>query len=225
MAKFPETPCDRTPGARASPVCLTPGCRRADCRSDADGRVSRRLAGDGAGLDRFGFLYADFTIDACLDRSGAALTPVLDTQQAVLACYEKLRLQGALNDFQNRRVTFQSQHFADAVVMWMVVVMTLSGVGLAGYQIVAASKLSPEAMPESEFTLERGKLFFRSSVTGLAILVVSFAFFFTYIIYVYTIYDLGEDPPLTGAEAFVQSVVTGPELELEGGMIEEISPN
>ncbi|MBM9594998.1 hypothetical protein [Roseitranquillus sediminis] len=171
----------------------------------------------GVGYGRFAFLYENFTIDACLAQFGSGSATVEEVQALVRACYEKLRLQGTLNDFLIRRVNFQTQHFADTVVMWMVVLMTMSGVALAGYQIVAASRLAPGDTPaESEVSVERGRLFLRSSVTGLFILIVSFAFFYVYVIYVYTIYEIDSSTPAVE----VRDEPIGPQLPVEGEIIE-----
>ncbi|MCA8882297.1 MAG: hypothetical protein KDA50_00860 [Rhodobacteraceae bacterium] len=146
----------------------------------------------------FDFLYADFTLDACLiNRAGAIADAAARDLQF---CWDQLRMQGALNDFLIRRVNFQYQHLANQVILWVVVVLTLSGVVLAGFQIVAATRLGQDApadAPSSELLVERDRIFMRSSVTGLFILVVSFAFFFTYILNVYKITELGDAP---GAE-------------------------
>lgn len=140
---------------------------------------------------KFDFLYGDFTLAGCLAERVGAAQP---TPPDLAFCWEKLRLQGLLNDFLIRRINFEQQHLADQVILWMVLVLTLSGVILAAFQIVASTRLGEAAGAEpasSELTIERDKLFLRSSITGLFILIVSFAFFFTYILYVYTITETG----------------------------------
>lgn len=141
---------------------------------------------------KFDFLYGDFTLAGCLAERVAA--PAQPAPPDLAFCWEKLRLQGLLNDFLIRRINFEQQHLADQVILWMVLVLTLSGVILAAFQIVASTRLGEAAGAEpasSELTIERDKLFLRSSITGLFILIVSFAFFFTYILYVYTITETG----------------------------------
>lgn len=146
------------------------------------------------GRARFDFLYTDFTLGSCLkDRAGTTAAARWDD---LSFCWDKLRMQGLINDFQIRKVNFLHQHVADIVILWMVVILTLSGVLLAGFQIIATTQLRGETgydTPSSELLVQRDKIFLRSSVTGLFILIVSFAFFFTYVMNVYTIKELGAD--------------------------------
>jgi hypothetical protein len=78
----------------------------------------------------------------------------------------------------------------------MVVILTLSGVALAALQLAAAYALakatgSDSLQDQQEFSIEKGKLVLRSSITGLFILIISFAFFYVYILHVFTIKELG----------------------------------
>lgn len=168
--------------------------------------VAGLLAGLGAGLlmalfwlgparERFDFLFADFTIESCLETNGVIVTSPQLTEPDVIACYNRLVRQGQLNEFQIRRVNFQTQHIADTVTLWMVVTLTVCGVALAAWQIFASSRLvttNPEKMT-SELSIERGKIFVRSSVTGLLILLVSFAFFYVYVVWIYQLREWTDD--------------------------------
>jgi hypothetical protein len=73
----------------------------------------------------------------------------------------------------------------------MVVLITLSGVALAAVQLLTSYTLASTGHLQgdgvTDLTLEQGKLAIKSSVTGLVVLVVSLAFFWIYIIYVYRI--------------------------------------
>jgi sterol desaturase/sphingolipid hydroxylase (fatty acid hydroxylase superfamily) len=94
-----------------------------------------------------------------------------------------------LNDFELRKRTFTQQYFANEIMLWMVVVMTLSGVLLAALQLAASYRMaSGKGAPaplSGELTVAKDQLIFKSSVTGLFILIVSFAFFFVFVLYVY----------------------------------------
>lgn len=164
------------------------------------------LAGLGAGMlmalfwlgparDRFDFLFADFTIETCLEANGVEDMLPAFAEANVIACYNRLVRQGQLNEFQIRRVNFQTQHVADTVTLWMVVTLTVCGVALAAWQIFASSRLvttQPEKLT-SELSIERGKIFVRSSVTGLLILLVSFAFFYVYVVWIYQLREWSDD--------------------------------
>jgi hypothetical protein len=105
-------------------------------------------------------------------------------------CYSLIQGQEVLADFAIRKLNFFQQYRANGVLMWMVVLVTLSGVLLAGvqlrasYQLAAASKTQ---LPDSngELILRRDQLVLRSSITGLFILMVSFCFFLVFVFYVY----------------------------------------
>ena len=77
------------------------------------------------------------------------------------------------------------------MLLWMVVALTISGVVMAALQLFVAYRLAVagrgEVAASSELTLEQGKISLKSSVTGLLILVVSFAFFIVYVTWVFTI--------------------------------------
>ena len=166
---------------------------------------------------RFAFLYDDFSIGSCLTELDAAGIPAADAaarRELTALCYDRLVRQGQINEFQIRRVSFENQHVADRVVLWMVVCLTLSGVALAAVQIVGSLRMfGGDGERDSEFTVEKGRVALRSSVTGLFILLISFAFFYTYIIFVYQIVEVGQ-----GLEADVPAARPGvPLLRGRGG--------
>jgi hypothetical protein len=104
-------------------------------------------------------------------------------------CYSAIRSQELLNDFTIRKLNFAQQYRANGTLMWMVVIITISGVLLAAVQLLASYQLAMAqrtALGEAnELTLKRDQIVLKSSVTGLLILLVSFAFFFVFVIYVY----------------------------------------
>lgn len=105
-------------------------------------------------------------------------------------CYSLIQAQGLLSDFAIRKLNFFQQYRANAVLMWMVVAVTFSGVLLAGlqlwasYQLAIANKTSLDAN-DGELVLKRDKLVLKSSITGLFILLISFCFFLVFVFYVY----------------------------------------
>lgn len=105
-------------------------------------------------------------------------------------CYSLIHAQGLLSDYAIRKLNFFQQYRANGVLMLMVVVVTLSGVLLAGlqlwasYQLAAANKTSLHT-DSGKLTLESNRLVLQSSVTGLFILATSFCFFLVFVLYVY----------------------------------------
>jgi hypothetical protein len=96
-----------------------------------------------------------------------------------------------LEDFSVRRAAFVEQYAEGHFVIWLVVAITISGIALAAIQLAAAYNLSVMTGKALEagatITAEPQKITFTSSVSGLAILVISFAFFFSYIKFVYPV--------------------------------------
>jgi hypothetical protein len=109
-------------------------------------------------------------------------------------CYNEVRNEADLTDFNIRRSVLVEQQIEGRIILWMVVAITLSGVALAGLQLVAAYRLASAGHGEfgsaQEVTLEQNKISLKSSVTGLMILVISFAFFMVYVGWVYTVKEL-----------------------------------
>jgi hypothetical protein len=112
-------------------------------------------------------------------------------------CYSVVRSQGLLNDFTFRRLNFVQQYRANGILMWMVVVITISGVFLAAIQLFASYQLAltqRTAFTQSdEISLKRDQIVLKSSVTGLFILLLSFAFFLVFVLYVYRFQRLNDE--------------------------------
>jgi hypothetical protein len=105
-------------------------------------------------------------------------------------CYSLIQSQEVLSDFAIRKLNFFQQYRANAILMWMVVLVTFSGVFLAGLQLrasyqLAASSRSAPLSGDGELIVKRDKLILRSSITGLFILLISFCFFLVFVFYVY----------------------------------------
>lgn len=127
---------------------------------------------------------------ALIKAEGTANTSLL--KELIELCYSEIRSQGLLADFTSRRLVYEQQYRANGILLWMIVIITLSGVVLAGLQLAASYKLAvinraPNLSTTDEITLKRDQLVLKSSVTGLLILSVSFAFFLVFVLYVYRI--------------------------------------
>ena len=141
---------------------------------------------------------------ACIEQRLNAVKPektdlsVFDA--ASESCYREFRNEFLLNDFYHRKAKFLEQSRDGYVLLWVVVVITLSGVGLSALQLVASYRLASVGRGSldtpGELSLERDKISLKSSVTGLFILVFSFAFFALFVAEVYKIKELRvENPP------------------------------
>ena len=117
-------------------------------------------------------------------------------------CYDSLVSQSLVDEELVRIDTFVFQKYQTIVLLFMVVAITLSGVGLAGLQLLASYKLAIVGRGElaggGELTYSRDSISFKSSVVGLMILAISFAFFMVYVIWVYTLTEGGTSPSKPG---------------------------
>lgn len=132
--------------------------------------------------------------------------PSISSLKEILGhCYAEIMSQGLLNDFELRKGTYRQQYLANGVLLWMVVSITISGVILAGVQLAASYKLAQAnkvgaLATNDEVSLKRDKIVLKSSVTGLFILLISFAFFLVFVLYVYKIEpEGGATKPQTSA--------------------------
>lgn len=109
-------------------------------------------------------------------------------------CYSQLYSQALLQDFQHRRMKFIQQTYDERVLLWMVVAITISGVGLAGIQLLTSYRLAQSKAPgdetSSEFVLQRDKVVLKSSVTGLFVLLLSFCFFYVFVLEIFVIKEI-----------------------------------
>jgi hypothetical protein len=99
-----------------------------------------------------------------------------------------------LDDFTIRREKFIRQELDERVNLFLVVIITLSGVILAGMQLVQSFKLASagraESARDSEIAIESGRISLKSSITGAIILALSFAFFMVYVVWIYSIHEV-----------------------------------
>lgn len=150
-----------------------------------------------------------------LDRLKLKDPPSLeDIKRSTEICYSLLREQGLLKDFSVRALNYEQQYRSNGILLWMVVVITISGVILAGLQLLASYRLAvasgSNVGADSQLTLARDQIALKSSVTGLAVMLLSFAFFLVFVRYVYKIEDIG-DP-------------NQPVANLGSGIIDSIAP-
>ena len=119
-------------------------------------------------------------------------------QQVSTFCYGQVRGADLLDDFNIRRTNYVRQQFQGLVFLWMVVAITISGVILAAVQLAAAYKLAVGGHGTfeagGEIAIEEKRLSLKSSVTGLLILTVSFAFFIVFVIWVYPLTETRISP-------------------------------
>jgi len=89
-----------------------------------------------------------------------------------------------------RNENFVFQRYENTIIMLMVVSITISGVILAGLQLLASYRLASAGKSAfeqaGEVTLGTHSMAVKSSVVGVIILAISFAFFLVFVIYVYT---------------------------------------
>ena len=89
-----------------------------------------------------------------------------------------------------RHENFVFQRYENTIIMLMVVSITISGVILAGLQLLASYKLASVGKGKldngSEVNLSFNNMAIKSSVVGVIILGISFAFFLVFVLYVYT---------------------------------------
>lgn len=149
------------------------------------------------------------SIDQCTAQSLASIKPStidIDLLRALSNyCYERSHGDGLLNDFSIRRVKFVQQTYDERILLWMVVALTMGGVALAALQMLTSYRLSADGRQgttegATEFALEKGKIALKSSVTGLFVLVFSFAFFYVFVYEIYKIKDINPEGSLKSAD-------------------------
>jgi hypothetical protein len=109
-------------------------------------------------------------------------------------CFNSVGSQLKIDQEKIRRDNYVFQRNENVVLLYMVVLITLSGVALAGLQLLASYKLASGGRGELAgggeivYNIQQG-VSFKSSVVGLMILAMSFAFFLVFIYNVYTLIE------------------------------------
>jgi hypothetical protein len=141
------------------------------------------------------------SVQSCTESMIKVIQPQpLDTNAVsnmITVCKQEIDSQNNLNEFVLRRLGFLTRSYADRITLWMVVIITLSGVFLAGLQLAASYRLAmtrgTALASDNEATVEEGKLVLRSSVTGLFVLLISLGFFLIYVKYIYVMPEVDVD--------------------------------
>jgi hypothetical protein len=106
-------------------------------------------------------------------------------------CFTAARSQLLVDEENIREDNFVFQRYENIILLFIVVTLTLSGVVLAGLQLLASYKLAVIGRGElsggAEVSYSQDAVSFKSSVVGLAILFISFAFFMVFVLEVYTL--------------------------------------
>ena len=129
-------------------------------------------------------------------------------------CYKHELGQDWLTNMEVTSAGYHLQIAENQIMLWMVVIITVSGVFLAGlqlrasYLLASSGRLSGGIGDTGELSIAKDRISLKSSVTGLLILTVSFAFFLVFVLYVYTIKD-GEGKDANPRTAPSSSAVMG----------------
>jgi len=119
--------------------------------------------------------------------------PLDDIRTTTEICYAMLREQELLKDFNVRSLTYEQQYRDNWIILWMVVCITISGVVLSALQLYSSYKVSSSvgntSTANTELTIAKNQIVMKSSVTGLVVMLLSFAFFLVFVRYVYVIKD------------------------------------
>jgi hypothetical protein len=144
------------------------------------------------------------SISQCVEHFAPSLKAVesgaSDMTGAFTLCYN-ITAAALLADEQfNRNENLAFQMSENVVLMWMVVIITVSGVLLAGLQLFASYRLASVGKGTlsdgGTLRLENGSVIVQSSVVGVIILAISFAFFTIFVRDVYAITQIpGATPP------------------------------
>jgi len=130
------------------------------------------------------------TISSCIEKSKSPASQVSELYGLSNFCFGKIGSQFKLDEEKIIRDSYIFQRNENVVLLYMVVLVTLSGVALAGLQLLASYSLASGGRGKlaegGELKYSAHGVSFRSSVVGLMILAMSFAFFLVFIVYVYT---------------------------------------
>ena len=110
-------------------------------------------------------------------------------------CNDQIFRTFQYNDFAVRREKFVRQELDERVNLWLVVIITISGVVLSAIQLIMSYKIAVSGKEhwstDAAFAVKQGEISFKSSVTGLAILALSLAFFVVYVGWIYPNKEVG----------------------------------
>gem|GEM_PF-4361476 len=114
-------------------------------------------------------------------------------------CYNSEVAGIVVEEEETRKDNFNFQRSENVALLVMVICITLSGVALAGLQLLASFKLASQGRSDftavGEVSLRPDAVVVKSSVVGVVILAISFAFFMVFVIDVYTLRDDAASKP------------------------------
>lgn len=145
---------------------------------------STHIPNDGKGVN-------GTSIKDCIEKFSSSGGPKQVQELAGLNnfCYYYVAYQLSADQGIIRRDDYLFQRNENVVLMYMVVLITFAGVVLAGVQLLASYKLAllgkGELAGGGEIIYSAGGASFKSSVVGLVILALSFAFFLVFVLDVY----------------------------------------
>jgi hypothetical protein len=131
-------------------------------------------------------------------------------------CQILIAAQRTDDEQQIRADNFVFQRNENVVLMWMVVGITLAGVALSAAQLWASYRLAKAGRGAlaagGSIDLSKDKLAVQSSVVGVVVLAISFAFFLVFVLYVYTFQDPKQKGArsLTSTDAQPHQISSGP---------------
>jgi hypothetical protein len=137
-------------------------------------------------------------------------------------CFSDTARQAMLIDYSINRTLFSTQNSQTNVLLWLVVAITVSGVILSAIQLIGAYKLASASSKDigsqgGSLDIEGGRISLRSSVTGLLILAISFAFFIVFVKSVYSLNGRFLDPAIQTASQVEDELSSSPTPEAQVG--------
>jgi hypothetical protein len=176
----------------------------------------------------------DKVISHCIDAYGVTTNGHTTDVEALNKlngfCFSTARNQLLVDEENIRKDNFVFQRYENIILLFIVVTLTLSGVILAGLQLLASYKLAVIGRGElsggAEVSYSKDAVSFKSSVVGLAILFISFAFFMVFVLEVYTLKETTTSAASVPgmAEQFRLRSVVGPPPSSSGPLQSERAP-
>jgi hypothetical protein len=151
-------------------------------------------------------------LSSCVEKYKSPTAQINELYGLSNFCFGKIASQFKLDEEKIIRDGYIFQRNENVVLLYMVVLVTLSGVGLAGLQLLASYSLAAGGRGNlaegGELNYSAQGVSFKSSVVGLMILAMSFAFFLVFIIYVYTFHPAEPADPQKSARSPAPSPTT-----------------
>ena len=138
-------------------------------------------------------------------------------------CFARIGEEDELSEYGTRRNAYLIQQSETTVLMWMVVIITISGVVLAAIQLIASFKFAAAGKAnlgqETNINIEAHKLSISSSVSGILILVVSLCFFYVFTMQIYSIRDDEQKRSITPPALINSDLQPGPAAASQKGTL------